>query len=48
MSSDHGVRTNVDVSLVENRGLWKTDNAVLSKGTETLPSRGVRTDGSVE
>jgi hypothetical protein len=48
MSSDHGVCTNVDVSLIENRGLRKTDNAVLSKGTKSLPSRGVWTDGSVK
>jgi hypothetical protein len=48
MSSDHGVCANVNVFLIENRGLRKTDNAVLSKGTKALPSRGVWTNGSVK
>jgi hypothetical protein len=48
MSSDHGVCTNVNVLLIENCGLRKTDNAVQSKSTESLPSRGVWTNGSVQ
>jgi hypothetical protein len=44
MSSDHGVCTNVNVLLIENRGLRKTDDAVLPKCTKSLPSRGVWTD----
>jgi len=48
MSSDHGVGANVNVSLIENSRLRKTNDAVLPKGTKALPSRGVWTNGSVK
>jgi hypothetical protein len=48
MSSDHGVCTNVYVSLIENCGLRKTDNAVFSEGTESFPSYGVWAYGSMQ
>jgi len=36
----------VNVSLIENSRLRKTNDAVLPKGTKALPSRGVWTNGS--
>ena len=47
MSTDHGVRTDLNVLLVKNGGLRKTDDAVLTKCTKSLTSRGARTNGSV-
>lgn len=42
MGSNHRVRTYLDVTLVEDGGLWETDNAVFTEGAKSLPSRRVR------
>jgi hypothetical protein len=45
--SDHGVFADLNVLLIENGGLWKTDDAVLPKRSKSLSSRCAGTDGSM-
>jgi len=48
MRTDHCVFTDMDIALVEDRGLWETDDAALTELAKIFAFSGVRSDSAIQ
>ena len=48
MRADHCVLSDMDIALVEDGGLWETDDAALPEPAKIFALSGVRSDSAIQ